>query len=266
MESKLNIQLLANTPDAERIVATAAKLCYSPANIEELKNSLTPVSIESFLDMLASVGHASPVEHINFTFAIEGVSRALTHQLVRHRIASYSQQSQRYVDGANFQYVLPPEIERIPEAKEAYVAHMKFSQATYNNLIELLMLEYASSLYPDMFPVDALEVLRQEAPKLYKAAEKKAFEDARYVLPNATETKIILTMNVRSLCNVFRTRCCERAQWEIREMADEMLKLCKHVTPTLFKNAGPSCTVGRCTEGKMSCGRQQQVQSKYALM
>lgn len=106
----IKVTLLTHTPNPEQTVAMAAKLCYSPSGIEDIREGLDEEKTSSFIDMLASLGHASPTEHAYFTFGIEGISRACSHQLVRHRIASYSQQSQRYVDGTRFDFVTPPEI------------------------------------------------------------------------------------------------------------------------------------------------------------
>jgi len=192
-----------------------------------------------------SYGHESPIEHISFTFGVEGISRSLTHQLVRHRIASYSQQSQRYVKLQQFQYIIPHEIEKDKKAKNIFLIAMEQSQKSYNELVDVLKTKYIN---------EGLNALK---------AEKKAIEDARYVFPNACETKILLTMNARSLMNFFKQRCCNRAQWEIRELADEMLKQVKEVAPVLFKYAGPGCLKGICSEGKMTCGKIKEVRIKY---
>lgn len=231
----MKVKLISSTLNPEFLVATAAKLCYSPSDIESLMEKQTPEGVEKFIKMLTEIGHASPIEHVSFTFAIEGVSRSLTHQLVRHRIASYSQQSQRYVKEAQFEYIIPPAIENIPIAKEKFISLMKKDQEAYNEIVEILKTKYVSEGMDE------------------KPAEKKAIEDARYVFPNACETKIIVTMNARSLMNFFHHRCCFRAQWEIRQLAVQMLKLCKESSPTLFKNAGASCATGICPEGDMQC-------------
>lgn len=243
----LKVILLEHTPNPEKVIAAAAKLCYSAVGVEEITEGLDEAKTEKFLNMLVSLGHESPVEHVSFTFGIEGVSRTLTHQLVRHRIASYSQQSQRYVKLQQFEYILPPEIEKDEKAKEIYINAMESIQKAYNELSDLLKIRYI------------------EEGMLLQAAEKKAIEDARYVFPNACETKIIATMNVRSLMNFFKHRCCNRAQWEIRALADEMLKEVKKVAPTLFKNCGPACLRGACPEGKMTCGKSTEVKKKYLL-
>ena len=231
----MKVALLNSTINPELLIATAAKLCYSPSSIEELKKKQTEEGIEKFLNMLMSYGHQSPIEHVSFTFAVEGVSRSLSHQLVRHRIASYSQQSQRYVKLKQFDYIVPRAINNNEKCKEIYVNAMKNIQRDYNVITDYLIKGY----------------LEQGLDK--KVAEKKAIEDARYLFPNACETKIILTMNARSLMNFFNHRCCNRAQWEIKALANEMLKQVKKVAPTLFKNAGAPCRKGYCPEGKMQC-------------
>lgn len=247
------VTLIAHTPDPERAVASAAKLCYSPATIDDIREGLTDESVASFVDMLATIGHESPIEHVSFTFGIEGVSRACTHQLVRHRIASYSQKSQRYVSEGGFEYIVPPEIAAEPEAAELYKKAMAEDQAYYEKITEILTKKHK----------DALIASGMDEKAAARAAEKKAIEDARFVLPNACETKIVVTMNARSLLNFFRHRCCNRAQWEIREVADEMLRLCSSVAPNLFKKAGASCVSGPCPEGKMTCGKMLEMREYF---
>lgn len=241
----MKVNLITHTPEPEKIIASAAKLCYSSSDIESLMDGLTTEKIEIFIKKLTELGHQSPLEHCTFTFGIEGVSRTLSHQLVRHRIASYSQKSQRYVKEGQFEYVIPPEIENIPEAKKLFIKTMECDQMIYNNLVDILTKKH----FEDMV------AQRIDENKAKQMAEKKAAEDARFVLPNACETKIIMTMNIRSLLHLFEERCCSRAQWEIRDMANEMLKICKGISPNLFANAGASCVRGRCKEGKMSCGK-----------
>jgi thymidylate synthase (FAD) len=253
VEANLKVKLIAHTPEPEKLIASAAKLCYSRVGIDDIMENLTEENIQKFLNMLLSIGHESPIEHISFTFAVEGVSRALTHQLVRHRIASYSQQSQRYVKLEQFQYVVPPSIEAIPEAKELFIKTMENDQKVYNELVDMLLEGYIKKLVEEGYSED----------KAKKMAEKMAIEDARYVFPNACETKIVFTMNARTLYNFFRHRCCNRAQWEIRRMADEMLKEVRKVCPTIFKNIGPSCLEGPCPEGAMTCGKIDEVRKKY---
>ena len=218
----IKVKLLEHTPHPERVVAMAARLCYSAAGAEELAEKMTDEQVEKLVDKIIQMGHASTMEHVSFTFGIEGVSRVLTHQLVRHRLASYSQQSQRYVAEHDFEYILPPSIAERPEASERFKALMENIQQAYYDLVEA------------------------GVPK----------EDARYVLANATETKIVVTMNARSLMHFFNLRCCNRAQWEIRELAYKMLAEAKAVAPLLFKNAGASCVAtGHCPEGAMTCGK-----------
>lgn len=217
----MHVELLNYTPRPEVQVARAARLCYYGSDIDQLKETMTPVKSAELVRKLVKMGHLSTVEHVTFTFGIEGVSRALSHQLVRHRIASYSQQSQRYVDGAHFGYVVPPSVQENEEALHTFETQMASATAAY-------------------------AILRDCGIPA---------EDARFVLPNATDTKIICTFNVRSLYNFFEHRCCNRAQWEIRALAWEMLRLCREVAPVLFENAGPGCLRGACPEGAMSCGK-----------
>lgn len=252
----LHVTLLACTPDPEKMVAQAAKLCYSPATIDALGQSLTPDKVRSFVEMLAEIGHESPIEHTAFTFGIEGVSRSLLAQLTRHRIASYSVQSQRYVAEKAFEYVLPPEIAAIPEACALFEQAMRQDQEQYDQLTALLSAKHKADFIAQ----------GMEEKAAAKAAEKKAIEDARFVLPNACATKIIVTMNARSLMNFFRHRCCNRAQWEIRALADQMLLLCLRQAPHLFKNAGPACVAGPCPEGKMCCGHTAEMRQRYQQM
>ena len=243
------------TPDADKLVASAAKLCYSRSDIPTLMENLTPEKVESFLTLLNDLGHASPIEHASFTFGIEGVSRALLAQLTRHRIASFSVQSQRYVDKSSFEYVMPPEIAAIPEAREEYIRAMEEDAAHYESIRRILIEKHTQT-----FLAEGIE--EKEAKRM---AEKKANEDARFVLPNSCDTKIIMTMNVRSLHNFFSLRCCRRAQWEIRELACEMLKLVRGVAPLLFAKAGPGCVRGKCQEGSYSCKKPDEVRRELGF-
>lgn len=251
---KVNVVLIAHTPNPEKTVAASAKLCYSATNATNLLDGLSDEKASSFVEMLSEIGHESPIEHVSFTFAIDGVSRSLSHQLVRHRIASYSQQSQRYVNlEKTFEYVIPPEIANNEKAKDLYIKAMDDDYKTYKDLTEILEKEhYQSFLKEGYSEKDAL-----------KYASKKAIEDARYVLPNACETKIVATFNARSLNNFFKHRCCNRAQWEIRDLAILMLKEVRKVAPNLFKNSGPSCLVGPCSEGKMTCRKMKEVREEF---
>ena len=249
----MKVTLITYTPDPEKTIAAAAKLCYASADIGTLLEGLDEEKTTGFIDMLTNIGHESPIEHISFTFGIEGISRACSHQLVRHRIASYSQQSQRYVEEKNFEFITPPEIQDSPTALELYNKHMSDSIECYHNIADILKDKHYETFLNEGFDEKTAK----------QKAQKKAIEDARFVLPNASETKIIVTMNARSLMNFFKHRCCNRAQWEIKAVADEMLKLCCEVAPVLFKNAGPSCLKGNCTEGKMSCGKPSEVRAYY---
>lgn len=229
MQTKLKVKLMSHTPDADKLVAAAAKLCNSAADVDTLLENLTADKVETFIDKLADLGHESPFEHASYTFAVEGVSRALLAQLTRHRIASYSVQSQRYVDKAEFEYIIPPSIEADAELRKKYIECMETLDTYYT---------------------------------YFRSANISA-EDARFVLPNACDTRIVFTMNARSLFNFFKLRCCHRAQWEIRAMADEMLRLCREVSPALFKRAGASCEVtGKCSEGAMCCGQPRMRQEE----
>ena len=252
----MNVKLLAYTPDPERTVACAAKLCYAAADIDTVMEGLTEEKTSSFINMLSELGHESPVEHASFTFGIEGVSRSLLAQLTRHRLASYSVQSQRYVKKSAFEFVLPPEIEAMPETKREFLLAMEEDQRHYERLAELLQRKHETEFL-------AQGLSEKEAKR---KAEKKAIEDARFVLPNACATKLICTMNGRSLMNFFTHRCFNRAQWEIRALADEMLLQVKAVAPDLFKKAGPPCLRGSCPEGKMSCGKANEVRERFGKM
>jgi len=216
----MKVNLIEYTREPEKMVAVAARLCYSPVGVDELMDKLGDEDAKKLVRFVIKSGHHSTIEHIYFTFAIEGVSRALTHQLVRHRIASYNQQSQRYVKFRdNFEYITPPSIEKDKDFKKKFDSLISNIHDTYKELLD-----------------SGIEA-----------------EDARYILPNASETKIIVTMNGRELLHFFTLRCCNRAQWEIRELAKKMLKLVKKVAPAVFEEAGPSCLRGPCPEGKFKC-------------
>ena len=229
----ISVKLLSHTPDVEQQIARAAKLCYSDSTINDLSKKIDSLACGQFVKKLIDMEHESPLEHVNFSFGIEGVSRVTSHQLVRHRIASYSQQSQRYVTlDKTFNYIIPDSIQGDRSSHEEYV-----------RLVEVIYKIYVALLDNGILA-----------------------EDARYILPNATETKIILTMNARTLLHFFSVRCCNRAQWEIRNMAYEMLLAVKPVAPLLFKGAGPDCVTGECGEGKMSCGKFKEVRAKYMAL
>jgi len=251
----MKVELIRYTPEPEKLIAAAAKLCYSKIGIDGILDGLDQEKTEKFLNMLMDLGHESPIEHVSFTFGVEGVSRVLTHQLVRHRIGcSYSQQSQRYVKLDQFEYIIPPQIAAIEEARELFVKTMEKDQEVYDKLVEILYKENYKKY------IEEGKTEKQAS----QMAEKASIEDARYVFPNACETKIVFTMSARALFNFFRMRCCERAQWEIREMATEMLKKVKEVAPVLFKHAGPGCLNGPCPEGNMSCGKAKEIREKFS--
>ena len=231
---KPKVTLIEYTSQPERTVAKAAKLCYSDRSIEEIDGNLSEEEIAKFIGKLMSFGHLSPIEHASFTFGIEGVSRALLAQITRHRVASFSVKSQRYVGAReDFSYVVPEGVERLGEdAVRKFGEQMKQIGAWYEEWKDLL------------------------------GSGESGNEDARFVLPNACETKMILTMNARELLHFFRLRCCFRAQWEIREVAWQMLRLVTRAAPALFGSAGPGCVNGVCPEGKMSCGKTEQVRER----
>ncbi|MCL1847205.1 MAG: FAD-dependent thymidylate synthase [Coriobacteriia bacterium] len=218
----MQVNLLYHTQEPQRAVAMAARLCYAPLGAAELLESMTDTQVDKVLETIMKSGHGSALEHASYTFAVDGVSRALTHQLVRHRIASFNQQSQRYVTyQGDPQVVLPDTIAQAPQA-----------QATFNAAIDAAYTAYAA-LIDAGIPA----------------------EDARYVLPNACTSKIVITMNIRELLHFFELRCCNRAQWEIRDLARRMLALVEPTAPYIFMDAGASCRRRGCTEGKMSCGQ-----------
>ena len=225
----MRVQLLTYTPDPEQVVAAAARLCYSDASISQLLER-APEQAPKLLRKILDLGHLSVLEHASFSFGIEGISRACSHQLVRHRIASFSQQSQRYVSHDEpFEAVMPESIAGQPTLAARLARHFAETHELYRELM---------------------------------AAGIPA-EDARFVLPNAAATKLVLTMNARELHHFFALRCCRRAQWEIRAMAKEMLRLAKHAAPLLFADAGPGCLRGACPEGKMTCGAAADVRKEY---
>lgn len=217
----MQVELLYHTPDPERAVATAARLCYAPVGASELMESLSEERIHKVLTTILESGHLSTLEHASYTFAIDGVSRALTHQLVRHRLASFNQQSQRYVKFTEgLETIKPSSIAENPQANELFDAMIAQTVEAYQTFLELGI----------------------------------PAEDARYILPNAAETKIVVTMNIRELLHFFSLRCCNRAQWEIRELAWKMLEAVRPTAPFIFADAGPGCVNSGCPEGKMTCG------------
>ena len=247
----VKVYLLAHTPEPERVVASAAKLCYSRTGVATLLEGLTPEKSAEFLEMLCDLGHSSPVEHASFTFGIEGVSRSFLAQITRHRIASFSVQSQRYVEYDDPSYVVPPEIAACPEALAVYEQALQSCTDAYRRITELLNRKYAGAEGGEA------DKARQ------RALRKKSIEDARFILPNACETKMVVTMNARELMHFFTLRCCSRAQWEIRAVANEMLRQASAAAPALFCSAGPACVRGACSEGKMSCSRAAEMREFY---
>ena len=227
----MKVKLICHTPEPERVVAMSARLCYSAVGAEQLVEKMSNEQVGNLVQKIVDMEHNSTLEHVSFTFAIEGVSRVLTHQLVRHRIASYSQQSQRYVSEHEFEYILPPSVAASKDAKAKFTELMDNIRRTYDELVAL---------------------------GVHK-------EDARYCLANATESKIVVTMNARALLHFFQLRCCTRAQWEIRKLANLMLAEARLVAPLLFKKAGPTCeTDGVCSEGELTCGRLETILKRKA--
>lgn len=217
----MNVELLQYPENPERAVTTAARLCYAPVGAKELMETMPPERIQSVLSTIMKSGHFSTLEHVSYTFAVDGVSRALTHQLVRHRLASFNQQSQRYAKFTKgVETVKPHTVEDDEEASKVFDEAIEAVIEGYQKLLEMGI----------------------------------PAEDARYLLPNAAETKIVITMNIRELLHFFSLRCCNRAQWEIRELAHKMLELVKPTAPYIFMDAGAPCVRGNCPEGKMTCG------------
>lgn len=235
-QTHLHVELIAHTPLPEQVCALGARLCYSRADVDALMERVSEQDQSAFLNRIMQSGHLSVLEHASFTFAIEGVSRALLAQITRHRIASFSVQSQRYVSLADgFNYIIPPAIEALgPQAVARYHEQMQQMQQWYA--------QWQNEL---------------------GAKGESSNEDARFVLPNACETRMLVTMNVRELMHFFELRCCNRAQWEIRALATEMLRLCRQTAPALFANAGPGCVRGACPEGAKSCGNASQMREKF---
>jgi thymidylate synthase (FAD) len=229
VSAQLAVTLLQHTPDPDRAVAAAGRLCYAPVSAAELTETMSDEAVTKLVRGLVASGHHSALEHATFTFAVDGVSRACTHQLVRHRVASYNQQSQRYVNfSAADSFVMPPSIDANAEAREVFLRAMTQTREAYDRLVELGLSE--------------------------GRGKESVQEDARFVLPNAAETKIVVTMNARELRHFFQVRCCNRAQWEIRELAWQMRGMLKELAPALFHKTGPGCLYGTCPEGKMTCG------------
>lgn len=232
MNNEPRVDLLSMTENPSELIYAAFRQCYYSGFIgddwhEILNHDVSYDKQRQLIEKVVKSGHETPLEHVNFTFGIDNVSRSLTHQLVRHRIASYSQQSQRFVGEGEFNYIIPPSIEDIPEAKELYVGFMNYSIKKYRELKEIL-----------------------ESHGRKKAAK----EDARFVFTNATTSRIVVSMNARSLLNFFELRTCTRSQWEIRSLANRMLEICRNEVPVIFNSSGPRCLkYGYCPEEK-GCG------------
>jgi thymidylate synthase (FAD) len=223
----MKVILLSYTKDAERLSAAAARSCYSKKPASRIIEEMDEERAGKAISEITGMGHHSVIEHASYTFSIEGVSRAMTHQLVRHRIASFSQQSQRYVSLKDPSFVIPPTIDSDPELKREFEELMEGIWSAYRQM-----------------------------------ADKVPVEDARYLLPNACTTNITVTMNARELWHFFELRCCNRAQWELRSVADEMLRQVKQVSPHIFSGAGPACVRGPCPEGKLTCGKPRRKELK----
>ena len=238
-KANLKVILLRATPDPDEIVALGARLCYAQADIESLRERVEAADQQKFVARVMERGHLSVTEHASFTFAVEGVSRALLAQLTRHRIASFSVQSQRYVSMADgFDYVIPPSIAALgSDAEQEFIDQMNTMHTWYCAWQEKL-----------------------------GGAKEASNEDARFVLPNAAATRLVVTMNARELMHFFELRCCNRAQWEIREMAWQMLAQCRKAAPALFEHAGPACLRGACPEGKSTCGRAKEIKERHSSL
>lgn len=242
--SELKVKLLSHTPNPDKVIAMAAKLCYSKVGVESIEKNLTDEEIAKFVNMLVNIGHESPLEHCTFTFAVEGIDRSTSHQIVRHRIASYSQQSQRYVKlDKTFDYVKPS----IIDAMDGYFETDMHTNEFDNDMKQIheLYIKWQNKI--QQFVEDT------NYPTYGMTPEKVANENARTFLPNGCETKMVFTMNGRSLLNFLKHRDCNRAQDLIRQLSREMIVQLQEVAPILFKHAGASCRYGSCGEGKMSC-------------
>ncbi|MBQ7487616.1 MAG: FAD-dependent thymidylate synthase [Clostridia bacterium] len=236
-KAQLKVKLLTMTPDPDKLTALAARMCYSGMDMDQLLERVDTQDQAAFLEGVMGRGHLSVAEHASFSFLVEGVSRALLAQLTRHRIASFSVQSQRYVSmEKTFDYVIPPAITALgPEAEKRYISQMDQMHNWY--------CEWQTAL---------------------GGQGQSSNEDARFVLPNAAATRLVVTMNARELAHFFSLRCCGRAQWEIREMAWQMLICCRQAAPVLFAKAGPACLSGPCPEGKNSCGQMAAMRARAA--
>lgn len=217
----MRVELIEHTQEPDIIAAAAARSCRSSKGASELRKTKDEENLKKILRKTIEKGHTSVIEHVNFTFSIEGISRSCSHQLVRHRIASYSQQSQRHIKPDEEKYVTPPKIKKNSEARKKFEKAMKKAWTAYKELAQI-----------------------EEVPK----------EDSRFILPNATKTNIVVTMNARSLLNFFEQRTCMQAQWEIRTVANKMLKKARKAAPIIFEKAGPPCKRRRtCPEDDQNC-------------
>ena len=232
--AEMKVALIRHTLSPEEVVALGARLCYSKARVDDLLERVSSRDQTDFVNRIMGMGHDSVLEHASFTFGIEGVSRVLLAQITRHRLASFSVQSQRYVSyESGFGYIVPPKIEALgAEAVAEFEQQMDTLHQWYTRWQEKL------------------------------GTGEGGNEDARFVLPGACETRMMVTMNVRELRHFFSLRMCTRAQWEIRALANEMHRLCMEVAPALFANAGPGCLRGACPEGEKTCGRMLQIRSE----
>lgn len=222
----IQVKLVNHTPNPELTVAVAARACIRNLDYEAIRAELSHEDVQRILKSLIEKNHHSPLEHASFTFIISGVSRVLTHQLVRHRIASHSQLSQQRTNSSRLQFTTPPEIQQYPELAEEYQDIMKRCQELYRHFV--------------------------------RSGVSKG--SARYVLPSAFNTRIVTTINARSLLNLLAQRECEVEDWEFREVALLMHSELMKVAPDIFQSAGPLCvTRDHCPEGEkgLKCSRRQ---------
>lgn len=249
--------LLNHTPEPEKMITAAAKLCYSNSRPSELYDNLTDEQIEKFLDMIMKLGHGSILEHVVFNFAIEDISRVTEVQLVRHRTASPSIQSGRYVK-RDPHYIVPSEILDDPVAFEMYEFACQRSTQAYLDIVDRLEhIHVARALNIDVAQAYTMSS-DERTLKLYEKervkVEKKAIEDARYVTPQSLRTHGVYSIDLRNLIHFIQKRKCKRAQEEIRKVAQQMYDLIAPLLPTIIKYIGAPCELGSCPEGNMCCG------------
>ena len=261
----MKVVLLSHTPNPEQLIAASANVCYSNKTIDELMTDMTPEKAAALVQKLIDMGHESPLEHVTFTFAIEGVSRVLSHQLVRTRIGiAISQRSQRYISESGSGHTVPPLAQRDKQTQSEYNEYIDAAFENYNSMTQAftfdMIIDWSKTNWKefhakqrDMDAYDAYEWFKKTYPELTKDFKKKAQEDARYLLPNACHTSMVVTMNARALLNFFKLRCCRRAQNEINELAWEMRSLVQSTAPAVFEKSGPSCLFGSCSEGAYTC-------------